>query len=383
MSRFEVENRSGELIIRWKNRPMMRWFMLFFALVWNGVMSIVFFAMLMGEDIPIWVSLHFMVGLGVAYFTLVLFLNKNQIAAGRSGLNVHKGPIPTFGGRQQYDYEEVDQLHVKQSGSSTTNGRTTYYYALCLRTKGGKDKTLAGWLKQTDALELERRIEDHLGIEDAPIPLEGRAVDMLRKWKPEWADKVEEMHRQQQGKGKASSSNIRPRRVAGPEHDYAPQLQHAEPGFIISLRGNNLAMTEGKQIDWKDPELSDRLLSVYDATQGENYFLYCEQLSDDAWTYFEERPLDQEEYAKIGWLGEQILPAQLANGDDIFRLHEQREGVQFSMPGARVTAVQQRIYQDQNEGTRFRIYWTKDQQDYQIAIQERLEAGDIGDVLAD
>lgn len=380
MSKFEVENRSGELIIRWKNRPAARWFLLFFSVIWNGILLVVLFALSQGTELPFWISFHFLAGIGMAYFTLTLFLNKNEISAGRSGLIVKKGPIPTIGHNQRYRYEEVEQLYVKQNGSSTTNGRKTYYYALTLRTKGGKDKSLAGWLKQADALELERRIEDHLGIEDAPIELDSRAVDMLRKWKPEWADMAEQMHRQQQGKAKVTTT--RPRHLPGPERDYAPELQHAEPGFIISLRGNNLAMTEGQQIDWEEPELSDRLLSVYDATQGENYYLYCEQGSS-AWSYFEERPLDQEEHAKIGWEEGDVLPNQLVNGDEVFHLHEQREGQQFSLPGPQVNSIQQRIYQKHEGSHRFRVYWTKGQQDYKIAIQELLAATDIGDVLAD
>ena len=114
MSKFEIENRSGELIIRWKDSKKVKWFLLFFALVWNLFIGIFLVVMLATDPRNLWyLSLHGTAGIILIYVVLRMFLNTNEIRVGRGGLTTKSGPIPVPGGNKQFAADEIDQLFVK------------------------------------------------------------------------------------------------------------------------------------------------------------------------------------------------------------------------------------------------------------------------------
>ncbi|MEM6877414.1 MAG: hypothetical protein AAF544_02560 [Bacteroidota bacterium] len=386
MSKFEIENRSGELIIRWKNRPKMRWFLLFFSLFWNGIVGLFVVTSLMSDPENLWfLSFHIMAGLVVAYITATMFLNRHEIRAGRTGLTTQTSPLPVIGGNRQFIPAEIDQLFVKKGATQKTNGRVTHqYYDLAIRTRKGKQKSLFGMLSQAEALELEQKVEDHLGIKDAAIPLDGMASDLLRKYMPGMADRAEEEHMRQQGKAGRQRSGLAsaPRRLPGPEKDIEPELQHAEPGYIIDYNGNNLAMTAGEQFDWEEDLRSDRRLTVYDATLGENYYLYCEQVGEEEWNYFEERPLTKDEASALGLMKGEDIPQKLQNGDDRFFSRNAQSGLQFLMSNAQAREVSQQIFVSTSAQERFRLLSADDGKEVELFIQEQISKELIRDVLA-
>ncbi|MEM6396882.1 MAG: hypothetical protein AAF741_11095 [Bacteroidota bacterium] len=384
MSKFEIENRSGELIIRWKNRPKMRWFLLFFSLLWNTIVGAFVFQALTGDFSELWfMSFHIVAGLVVAYITATMFVNKSEIRAGKTGLTTYSGPLPVLGGNRQFAPAEIDQLFVKKGASQKSGNRITHqYYDLAIRTKKGKQKSLFGMMSQQEALELEQKIEDHLGIEDQVIPMEGKAADLVRKYMPGMAKKAEEEYIRAQGKGGIRSGNtsMLPRRLPGPANEIKPELQHAEPGYIIDYNGNNLAMTAGEQFDWDVDKRSDRRLTIYDATAAESYHLYCEQIDDDEWSYFEERPLTDKESQFLGLISGEELPDKLQNGDDRFYTRITQQGHQFLMSDGQAREVSQKIFVSTSTTERLRLLKLDDE--VELFIQEPISKELIRDVLA-
>jgi len=160
------------LVRRWFS-PVF-FFLLFFCVVWNGILF-GFFSLMRDSGVP-WVFrlfslLHVAVGLGLSYFTLCGFVNRTTVEVERGQtLSVRHGPLPWRGART-LDVADVAQLFVGASRRSDRDGATSPSFALAALTKDGQRVTLmrvAGFGLE-EALYLEQELERHLRIRDLPV----------------------------------------------------------------------------------------------------------------------------------------------------------------------------------------------------------------------
>ncbi len=158
-------------------RILRRWFgakyfgLLFFCLFWNGFM-VVWFSIAIKQRIwpmAAFGSLHALVGLGVAYFTLAGVLNTTTITVINGLLQIRHAPVPVPGNRQ-IKADSLRQLYTKRVVHHGKNG-TSVTYELRAQTSDGRDEKLLGSLdNENQSLFIEQEIEDFLGIQDRSIP---------------------------------------------------------------------------------------------------------------------------------------------------------------------------------------------------------------------
>jgi hypothetical protein len=112
------------------------------------------------------------IGIGMAYYAAVLFVNKQYISASGSTLSITSAPLP-WPGNTTLDREDIKQLFVKEqyhrTSSSRGHSRTYYTYDLSVVTSQGARKKLLSLDKPEVALFFERTIEKHLDIEDTQV----------------------------------------------------------------------------------------------------------------------------------------------------------------------------------------------------------------------
>ena len=147
----------------------------FFAVFWNIVLFGFMLPGFFGSGIGAMglVILPFVaVGVGMAYYAVVLLVNKNYITASDKTLSFATAPLPWFG-NSTLDRADVKQLFVREqyhrSSSSSGRSRTYYTYDLTVMLANGGRKKLLSLQKPENALFFERSIEEYLGIEDTRV----------------------------------------------------------------------------------------------------------------------------------------------------------------------------------------------------------------------
>lgn len=107
-----------------------------------------------------------------AYVSLTGFTNRTHIVVDGTGIQVTHGPLPAFWVKRHFvPREDIEQLSVKtlrvyrsRAGAGTTS--TRHRLAVSLR-DGSEVALLTNLELAAQGLFIERRIEAHLGIEDA------------------------------------------------------------------------------------------------------------------------------------------------------------------------------------------------------------------------
>lgn len=167
---FTIQQEGPDLIItrRWFSPAV--FFLLFFAIFWNGFM-VVWHSIAISQGAWIMSAfglIHTAVGFGVAYSVLATFLNSTVIQAGPSGIGIRHGPLP-WRGNKALSREKLHQLYCQEKVSRTKNG-TKVRYHLTAVTPGNQRETLIKNLTDPDqAIFLEQQIENHLRIQDTPV----------------------------------------------------------------------------------------------------------------------------------------------------------------------------------------------------------------------
>jgi hypothetical protein len=164
-------DRSGDTV-----RISRRWigplafFLLFFAVIWNGFM-IVWNTISLTTGMwlmSVFGMIHTGVGLFLIYYVLALFLNSTVILASPRELEVRIGPVP-WKGNKRLPRDLVEQLFCKEKISRSKNG-TSSSYSVEAVLNGNRRETLASGFNDSDhALFVEQEIERHLGITDLPV----------------------------------------------------------------------------------------------------------------------------------------------------------------------------------------------------------------------
>ena len=183
--RPEVPMPGGITVDQWgpQLKIVRRWFspviifLIFFCIAWDSFL-VFWYAMAfsdlngggMGWMMIIFPVAHVAVGVGLTYFTIAGILNKTKLSVDVGQLTVRHGPLP-WPGNRTLTTDELDQLycteHISRSGNSTSSS-TSYRVNVATR-DGKKIKLLSGLSDADQALYIEQKIEEHLGIEDRPV----------------------------------------------------------------------------------------------------------------------------------------------------------------------------------------------------------------------
>jgi len=167
-----VEDTGREMTITRRWRSLAAYFLVLFCVIWNAFM-VVWFSMAIKSGIWIMVaagSIHGLVGLGLIYYTIAMFINRTIITVNRDTLSVHHAPLPWFG-NVKLAAGKVDQIWCRMRIQYRNNGGSTTTYEVHANSTHGQSKTLLKGLNNADeALFLEQQIETYLKLEDKPVP---------------------------------------------------------------------------------------------------------------------------------------------------------------------------------------------------------------------
>jgi hypothetical protein len=146
-------------------------FLIPFCVVWNGFL-IFWYVAAFSTGAPMVATLfpliHVAVGVGLAYFTLALLINRTEIAVERGEVVITHAPLPWFGYRR-IPGVMIDQIYAKVHITHGKNGPSTDYQLWLVNTSGKHEKLHANNLSQEQALYIEQQLEKALGIKDRAI----------------------------------------------------------------------------------------------------------------------------------------------------------------------------------------------------------------------
>ncbi len=103
-----------------------------------------------------------------AYCLLATFLNHTNIQISGSDLKIRIRPIPWIGDKTVKKLE-ITQLFVREKTSKDSYGQITKSYQVHWINTRGQRLPLVGRLRVHEALYLENRLEEILGIENQPV----------------------------------------------------------------------------------------------------------------------------------------------------------------------------------------------------------------------
>ena len=105
------------------------------------------------------------IAVGSGYGLLATFLNHTDILVAASDLKITVRPIPCTGNRTVAK-SEITQLFVREKTNKDSYGRITKSYEVHWIDALNQRRPLIGRLRNHEALYLERRLEELLGIDD-------------------------------------------------------------------------------------------------------------------------------------------------------------------------------------------------------------------------
>jgi hypothetical protein len=107
--------------------------------------------------------------LAAVYGTIAAFVNRTTIAVRGDLLSIRHGPLP-WGRNEEVAVGDIAQLYTEEEISRGKRGPDRTYHLYALLRSGERIRLLETLPQPEQALWLEQRIEDHLGIADAPVP---------------------------------------------------------------------------------------------------------------------------------------------------------------------------------------------------------------------
>lgn len=175
---YTVEDFGPDLSIRWRWYTHAIWFLVFFAIVWDGFLLVWYAAVLRSvgkADGPgFWIGLlfpliHVAVGIGITYACVACFFNRTEIKLASSELSVWNGPLPSFGNRA-VNSMEIRQLFCSEKYRRGKHGGQYYYSLNVLLQSGERIVLVDNVLEPMDVLYLERALEERLKLADERVP---------------------------------------------------------------------------------------------------------------------------------------------------------------------------------------------------------------------
>jgi hypothetical protein len=112
--------------------------------------------------------LHVTIGVGLTYFTLASLMNRTRISVESGLLRIRHGPLPWLG-NLDLDTSTLEQLFCKEKTHRNKNG-TSYTYEVWAVLRDGKSrKILSTSMEQDQAMFIEQKLEQALGIKDRHV----------------------------------------------------------------------------------------------------------------------------------------------------------------------------------------------------------------------
>lgn len=144
-------------------------FLTFFTVIWNGFIGIMAGSFIMSGMISelLFLSIHLLVGLGLLYYIMTVYLNYTDVIVTDKFLEISHRPIKIpFSSKKRIANSDIDQLYVTRYVASKTNNNPNYAYALWARLKNNKKIKLVKGMNKETQLYLEQEIERFINIED-------------------------------------------------------------------------------------------------------------------------------------------------------------------------------------------------------------------------
>lgn len=165
-----VHREYDHLLIERKWSSVSGFFMLFFAVIWNGMIWGIFVpAFSFGDDMFFHLFLvpFILAGIYIAYMGLATIVNTTKIRVDNSALDIRHEPLP-FPSRH-LAVNDIEQLFTRQRISHSKNGTTVSYELLAIRNDAKEVSLLSNLERAEFALFIENEIENYLGIQDRPV----------------------------------------------------------------------------------------------------------------------------------------------------------------------------------------------------------------------
>ncbi|MFN0021507.1 MAG: hypothetical protein ACKVP0_24920 [Pirellulaceae bacterium] len=180
--RFVVEEFGSELTVSYRWFTPMLFFMIFFCLFWDAFMAVWYFIaisqILIGQPAA-WAMaafglLHLAIGIGVTYSTIAGFVNRTVIKVAGGTLTVRHGPM-RWGGNHTLNVDDILQFYCSDRTHSSRRRQWSSYQLNVLKKNGTKLVLLGSLTEREEALFLEERLEEKLGIAARQVPGELRS----------------------------------------------------------------------------------------------------------------------------------------------------------------------------------------------------------------
>ena len=379
MRKLTITDHSGNLTLEWPWKAKGNMFLMGFSIFWNAIVLFIVGGLLIQDGFNIItllpVSIHLIIGVALFYSALARQMNRTTLTVNKQQLSVDIGPLPWFG-KKQIKSGDLEQLYVIEAGSETTGNRKTILYSIHAILKNKKKITLVRGIRDRErGLEIEKLIEEHLGIQD--VPVESGYNELEEKFKKYFPNKPvpplpgpindkhnraekEEAHRRVTGFPSATdfpSANGTPAPSGGPAPpprevpiDLTDPLANGT-GAVMSLRSLNYELNNVTQFDWENDTI-DRSGELSGTTEETGF--YSEDRGTRTRYYFEERDLSPKEFLRIGLGNIDNMPQQFTNGDEKYHLRETVSG--YAYPAGRDGyPVRQWLYFTTSSHTRFRV----------------------------
>jgi hypothetical protein len=333
MKRLDIIRTNYELAINYRWRSPAAYFLIFFCLFWDGFLVFWYGIGLATGEMPtmffLFPLIHVAVGIGLTYYTVCLFVNTTQIRADQRTLKVNHGPLPWPRGNKEIAVRDVQQLYVKENVGS--KGQRSYVLKALLNS--GDDITLLPSVNASAEalLQLERSVEDYLGIPDQPT-----AGEMAGRVKP-----TMELE--------AGRPPRRPSRTSG--YVGVVGIEQAEVGDFITYESRTFEVSHVSTHQWNDGN-TDRQLQLA-AVDGQHALVYVLQ-NKGLYTIFLEIEFTRAQQLALNF--EDIpTPSSITYQDVAYELFSQQVGEQFRADRSESVSATQWIYRSAEGDEQLRI----------------------------
>lgn len=173
-----VTDLGDRLILSWRWFSAKMFFLIPFVIFWDGFLVFWYFMAFTQEDTPLMMKLfpiiHLLVGVGLTYYVIAGILNTTTVRVNVHELIVKHSPIPWPG--KKLDPARIQQLFCKEKVNRSKNGTHITYQLHAATIDGDKTKLISGLEDAEQALAMERKLEDWLGLEDQHVAGEYKGV---------------------------------------------------------------------------------------------------------------------------------------------------------------------------------------------------------------
>ncbi len=158
-----IETQEDHITIKIPWYKHIAWFLLFFAIFWDGVMFIALSSAPAG--VILFMMLHLGVGIAITWYMICLFLNQTSVIINRDGFSITTSPLffPGFGDVTVHR-EDFTQIYVKEKVRNNRRS-TSVTFTLSLLDKEGRTRSLPFSCDDPEqALFIKDKIETYMDI---------------------------------------------------------------------------------------------------------------------------------------------------------------------------------------------------------------------------